>query len=125
MSAPATTTSNTDIFMDNMGEDGNPTTSGPKPSDEHGFLINDPDYYLIDDPTRPSDGKTWNSAKLALQLAELDPEIKTCEMNCREAEALRKKKCDIVRKRVSEALKKAGCPSKITPYAKPKRTCKK
>ena len=38
---------------------------------------------------------------------------------CKDDEKQRKKDCDEMRKRVREALKKAGCPSSVTPHKKP------
>ena len=85
------------------------------------FNIDDPNYglegMLGEDGKKPA--KLWAVDPLSLgNLPELKMEPKTCEQDCADKMAVRRKKCDILRKRVAEALKKAGCPSKITGYAK-------
>ena len=76
------------------------------------------------DGTFPNiDDENYNVEKfrhdpLNLNIPPLEPEKKTCEQECAEKMAERRKRCNEVRKRVALALKEAGCPSKVTGYAK-------
>lgn len=108
-------------FADLMGSGG--TSGGPRTSaDGKNFPnIDDPDWGLIGSNAT----NKWETSPLDLDLDAVDTE-KTCEQNCRDEATERKKRCDVVRKRVAEALKKVGCPSKVTPYSTRKKApCKK
>lgn len=101
-------------------------TGGPGTSGQDGtkfYNINDPAWGFNAqkvDATKPT--KFWESDKLSLgDLPPLIVEPKTCQDKCDEAEKLTRKKCEILRKRVQEALKHAGCPSKVTGYPKKPR----
>jgi hypothetical protein len=70
----------------------------------------------IDDPAYTL--QKWRQEPLNLIMPGIEPEKKTCEQECTEKMAERRKRCNEVRKRVALALKEAGCPSKVTGYAK-------
>jgi len=91
------------------------------------FPIDDPNYY----------GK-WGNQDLSMKLPELDMTDKpiTCEDVCIAKAKLRRENCKLLRRRVAEALKKQGCPSKVLPLPEarkcfgskkpaPKKTTKK
>ena len=70
------------------------------------FPIDDPNYY-----------GTWGNTDLSMKLPELDMTDKpiTCEDVCIAKAKLRRENCKLLRRRVAEALKKQGCPSKVLP----------
>lgn len=77
------------------------------------FNIDDPNWTL----------EKWTNSDLNLSLPAVEKDPPTCEDNCEERAKLRRKNCEAVRKRVADALKKIGCPSKVTAYATPKKGC--
>lgn len=52
----------------------------------------------------------------------LDP-VKKCNETCADLKKNIRKECNILRKRVQEALKEKGCPSRVSAYASRKTTC--
>jgi len=129
------------LFTDLLGTTGgDPLTTGPQKGttatiDQYMrgeeslvfFPIDDPNYY----------GK-WGNTDLSMKLPELDMTDKpiTCEDVCIAKAKLRRENCKLLRRRVAEALKKQGCPSKVLPLPEarkcfgskkpaPKKTTKK
>jgi len=78
-------------------------------------------FFPIDDPSYH--GK-WGDADLSMKLPELDMTDKpiTCEDVCIAKAKLRRENCKLLRRRVAEALKKQGCPSRVIPIPE-KRKC--
>ena len=56
-------------------------------------------------------------AKLDALPDPVDDRLPDCK-KCEDAEEAKQKKCEDTRKKVAEALKKAGCPSVVRPYKK-------
>ena len=108
------------LFTDLLGTTGgDPEKTGPQKGTEATlqqymrgeeslvfFPIDDPNYY----------GK-WGNTDLSMKLPELDMTDKpiTCEDVCIAKAKLRRENCKLLRRRVAEALKKQGCPSKVLP----------
>ena len=81
-------------------------------------------YFNIDDPEW--DAHQWATKGINFRVPPIEPPApSTCAERCADNDKERKKKCDAFRKRVAAAMKKAGCPSKVTAYATPKKTCGK
>lgn len=78
------------------------------------FNIDDPDWAI----EKGAAQKTWGTDGINLNLPALVEGPMTCDQKCDDDEKKRKLKCDVFRKRVAEAMKRAGCPSKITGYKK-------
>ena len=93
-----------------IGSAFNGPTIGPATSDDaRDFHVN------IDDPRYTI--ARFKSDPLSLgRLPALEVEEVTCDDRCAQQKAERVKKCNVLRKRVALALKKAGCPSKVTPH---------
>lgn len=93
------------------------------------YNINDLAYGLKSEPTprgMPETTKFWETDKLSLgDLPPLTIPEKTCSDKCEESITLQRKKCDVLRKRVAEALKHAGCPSKVTGFPRKSRCPKR
>ena len=51
-----------------------------------------------------------------------DP-VKACNEQCADMKKNIRKECNILRKRVQEALKEKGCPSRVSAYASRKSSC--
>jgi hypothetical protein len=102
-------------------------TGGPGTSYELGGVTT---YFQnIDDPRWSAEGdnatKNWALDDLNLgQLPVDEPAKVSCAQTCAEKAGERRKKCDILRKRVALALKKAGCPSKVTGFTSKTKTCR-
>lgn len=74
----------------------------------------------IDDPAWAD---KWEKDPLSLFMDVPDQQIQTCEQSCADKARLRRLNCSKVRTRIAAALKKAGCPSKVTAPAVKKYTC--
>ena len=93
-------------------------------------------FFNIDDPTwglvgaaipagQAAPTSFWESSELSMgQLPKHDGPPDTCAETCADQARVRAQKCAVLRKRVALALKEAGCPSKVSPHMKAKRTCK-
>ena len=79
-------------------------------------------YHNIDDPSFQKREGQWGTDPLVMNLPQLVTEPKTCQDNCDDQMKLRHENCSLLRKRVAEALKKAGCPSKVIAI-KEKKVC--
>jgi hypothetical protein len=130
MPATGTYTERDALDWDTIGDNSaKAPTGGPGTSYNLGGVIT---YFQnIDDPrwSAEGDSKTKNWALDELNLGQLpvdEPAKVSCAQTCAEKAGERRKKCDILRKRVALALKKAGCPSKITGFtSKRKSPCSK
>ena len=108
-----------------IGTTENGPSVGPLTSDDPQKFhanIDDPAFGLDQDPTLTK----LRIDPLSLgNLPKLEAEEETCDDRCAQEKAERVKKCNVLRKRVALALKKAGCPSKVTAYSTGKRATKK
>jgi len=106
-------------------------TEGPTIGTEDGtqqwYNIMDPTYSLEGGKIDGKDTKSWKTAGINLAvLPPIEPqEPETCEQKCAETMRKQKENCGVLRKRVAMALKKAGCPSKVTALAGKKKVCSK
>ena len=116
-------------FTDRLGE--GDVTDGPSigTDDVPFFNIDDPKWGLVGAPVAAGADKPthfWESSKLSIgQLPKHEGPPDTCAETCADKARVRAQKCSVLRKRVALALKEAGCPSKVSPHLKAKRTCKK
>jgi hypothetical protein len=55
--------------------------------------------------------------------ASAENPVQKCNEQCAEMKKNIRKECNIMRKRVQEALKEKGCPSRVTAYASKKSGC--
>ena len=106
-------------IMDVLGEPDKPIqSSGPRIHDDDAHPT---DFLNIDDPN--FEESNWRADPMVLELAELDEGPKDCEDTCAEKMKKRAENCSLLRKRVAQALKEAGCPSKVIPYKTQKSKC--
>lgn len=77
--------------------------------------------FNIDDPAWVA--RKWTASPLNLSLPVVRKDPPTCVDNCNEMYKARNDKCNAIRKRVAESLKKIGCPSKVTAYKTKKKKC--
>lgn len=56
---------------------------------------------------------------ITLLIPPIKKEVNTCEDTCKEKNRIADEKCKIIRKRVEEALKKAGCPTRLVAQKRP------
>ena len=94
-------------FKDVMNALNPPGIGPPRSSDPRNFHFN------IDDPVM--EGK-WETASIDLKIQETERTPHTCEETCAEKAKKRRKNCAVLRKRVAESLKSAGCPSRVIAY---------
>ena len=80
-------------------------------------------HWNIDDPSWQEVEGKWGTDPLNMNLPTLVTPPKTCQDKCDDAVKLRHENCSLLRKRVAEALKKAGCPSKVIAFKVAKKVC--
>lgn len=61
----------------------------------------------------------YMNEKITMEVPVLDKVVTTCEDNCKEKNRVADQKCALFRKRVEAAMKKAGCPTKLTAIKRP------
>lgn len=99
----------TDIFNEFGKADTLPHVNMDGPNDKG--VYEGPTFPNAFDPNFSLD--QWQTQKLQMTIAEEDVEPLTCEEDCKEKTRKANEKCTVIRKRVQEALNKAGCPSKV------------
>lgn len=92
---------NTEGFEDVMNLDKTPNVRDPEGKGR----------FNIDEHTW--EDNNWRNNELSLHLPPADGDDDPCESNCAKKKREREKKCEILRKRVQNALYKAGCPSTV------------
>ncbi|WBC28362.1 hypothetical protein PBPMD00_20 [Pinkberry virus LS07-2018-MD00] len=77
------------------------------------------------EPVRPEG--TFETMEFSLILPPITESVanpvKKCNEQCAEMKKNIRKECNIMRKRVQEALKEKGCPSRITAYTSKRNGC--
>jgi len=102
-------------------------TIGNTDGSKQWYNIMDPKYSLEGGMVDGVDTKSWKTSGINLNiLPPIEPqEPETCEQKCAETMRKQRENCGVLRKRVAMALKKAGCPSKVTALAGKKKVCAK